>query len=270
MKPTSGQKEIGWERYGVFIYFAVLLLALLVLFLPSFDNPPRSDYWSAFYVFQQVEASPAPPNWPSILTFDLWQHGTYRPLSHLILYLEHLFFSPRFIWNHILNFAAYSLAVILLYLLALRLALDRVLTAALLTVFAFLFSHFDILTWTFQIWSVLAFCALLLGFILFIDHLRSRRAIILVPVGVLFLFGMLCSEVYALWPLAVLILPFSLFRDSEGKKQAPGRYTLIMLGSRISSLPGGFHHPAFGGSHHRSSPRRHPRFDRLLHPDGIL
>ncbi|MFH1037515.1 MAG: hypothetical protein V1789_02455 [PVC group bacterium] len=206
----SGQKGIGRERYGAPIYFAVLLLALLVFFLPSFDNPPRSDYWSAFYVFQQVEASPLPPNWPSILTFDLWQHGTYRPFSHLILYLEHLLFSPHFVWNHILNFSAYFLAVILLYLLAGRLALDRVLTAALLAVFAFLFSHFDILTWTFQIFSVLAFCAFLLGFILFIDHLRSRRPILLVAVGILFLFGMLCSEVYALWPLAIFILPFAL------------------------------------------------------------
>lgn len=230
MTPMLDQRWPLWKRHGALIYFAVLFAAMTFFLLPSFSNPPRSDYWSAFYVFQQVDASPEPPNWTDIMTFDLWQHGTFRPLSHLVPYLEHKLFSPDFIWNHIINFSSYCLSIILLYLLALRFSLDKVVTAAGLTVFAFLFSHFDILTWTFQLFSILSFCAFLLGFIIFISFLKSRRIILLIPIGLLFLFGMLCSEVYALWPLAVLILPFTLPRSNAVIKPKIPRSTLLMLG----------------------------------------
>lgn len=210
MEADGVQKISVRRRYGPLIYFAVLLAALLVVFLPSFTHPPRSDYWSAFYVFQRAAETPGWSGWKSILTFDLWEHGTYRPLSHLIPYLEHLVFSPRFVWNHVLNFAAYFLSIVLLYLLAGRLGLDRGLTAIFLAVFAFLYSHSDIAVWTFQFFTIISFCGFLLGFILYIDYLRSGRAILLLAVGALFLFGMLTLEVYALWPLAIFILPFAL------------------------------------------------------------
>lgn len=212
------------------MYFTALFLGITLLLLPSFRNPPRSDYWSAFYVFQQIDASPDPPNWIDIMTFDLWQHGTFRPLSHLVPYLEHKLFSPCFFWNHILNFSAYCLSIILLYMLASRLLLDKIMTAAALTIFAFLFSHFDILTWTFQLFSILSFCAFLLGFIIFITFEKSRRIGYLILIGLLFFFGMLCSEIYVLWPLAVLIIPFTLplSRPAIGPKIPRG--TLLMLG----------------------------------------
>jgi len=192
------------------LYFCLLFAGLFLLYRPAFRNPPRSDYWSAFYVFQQLEASAPPPAWIGVLTFDLWQQGTYRPLSHLVPYIQHRLFSPDFIWNHITNFAGYCLSILLLYLLAVRLSLDRWLTAVFLTVFAFLYSHSDTLTWTFQLFTTLGFCGFLLGFILYLDYLKSRRAILLLPVGALFLFGMLTSEAFALWPLAIFILPFAL------------------------------------------------------------
>ena len=192
------------------LYFFLLFAGLFLLYRPAFRNPPRSDYWSAFYVFQQLEASAPPPAWVGVLTFDLWQQGTYRPLSHLVPYLQHRLFSPEFIWNHITNFAGYCLSILLLYLLAVRLSLDRWLTAAFLTVFAFLYSHSDTLTWTFQLFTILGLCCFLVGFILYLDYLKSRRGILLLPVGALFLFGMLTSEAFALWPLAIFILPFAL------------------------------------------------------------
>ncbi|MDP8215616.1 MAG: hypothetical protein RAO92_09540 [Candidatus Euphemobacter frigidus] len=217
--------------FHVILYFILLFSLLLIIYIPSFKNPPRSDYWSAFYVFQQVDASPLPPNWPSILTFDLWQHGTYRPFSHLVPYLEHKLFSPDFIWNHILTFAFYCASIILLYGLASQLSLDRTITAALLVVFAFLFSHFDILTWTFQLFSTLSFCAFLLGFIIFISFLRSGRSLLLIPTGLLFLSGMLCSEVYFFWPLAALILPYALSQPRINPGAGARRVTSLMLGS---------------------------------------
>jgi len=219
-----------WKKYGGVLYFTGLFLTLLLLVLPSFSNPPRSDYWSAFYIFQKIDASPGPPDWTDIMTFDLWQHGTFRPLSHLVPYLEHNIFSTNFFWNHILNFSGYCLSIILLYLLALRLSLDKIMTAAGLTVFAFLFSHFDILTWTFQLFSILGFCSCLLGFIVFITFLKSRRAILLILIGLLFFFGMLCFEVYALWPLAILIIPFALNRSHPVIKPKIPRPALVMLG----------------------------------------
>jgi hypothetical protein len=219
-----------WYIPRISLYFFLIFAGLLIIYLPSFKNPPRSDYWSAFYIFQQVDASPHPPNWPSIATFDLWQHGTYRPISHLVPYLEHRIVGPDFIWNHVLNFSAYCISIILLYLLAVNLSLDKILTAALLTVFAFLFSHFDILTWTFQLFSTMSFCAFLLGFIIFLRFLRSGQTLLLIPIGILFLFGMLCFEVYAIWPIAILILPTAL--SNPNRKLKPGEYRgiFIMLG----------------------------------------
>ncbi len=192
------------------LYFCLLFAGLFLLYRPAFRNPPRSDYWSAFYVFQQLDASPRTLAWTGVFTFDLWQHGTYRPLSHLVPYLQHRLFSPDFTWNHITNFAGYCLSLFLLFLLAAKLSLDRTLAALFLAVFAFLFSHSDILTWTFQLFTILSFCAFLLGFILQIKYLESRRAIFLLPVGLLFLLGMLTLEIYALWPLAIFILPHAL------------------------------------------------------------
>lgn len=191
-------------------FFCLLFAGLFLLYRPTFRNPPRSDYWSAFYVFQQLESSSPPPAWQGVLTFDLWKHGTYRPLSHLVPYLQHRLFSPGFTWNHSINFAGYCLSILLLYLLAVRLSLGRTLTAVFLTVFAFHYSHSDILTWTFQLFIILGFCSFLLGYVIYIGYLHSRRTILLLPVGALFLFGMFTSEVFALWPVAIFILPFAL------------------------------------------------------------
>lgn len=202
----SSQKKPG----KMTLYFCLLFAGLFLLYRPAFRNPPRSDYWSAFYVFQQLEASAPPPAWAGVLTFDLWQQGTYRPLSHIVPYVQHRLFSPVFTWNHLTNFAGYCLSILLLYLLAVRLSLDRWTAAVFLAVFAFLYSHSDTLTWTFQLFTILGFCGFLLGFIIYLDYLKSRRGILLLPVGTLFLFGMLTSEAFALWPLAIFILPFAL------------------------------------------------------------
>lgn len=192
------------------VFFCLLFAGLFILYRPSFRNPPRSDYWSAFYVFQQLESSAPPPAWIGVLTFDLWQHGTYRPLSHLVPYLQHRYFGPRFTWNHITNFAGYCLSLLLLYLLAVRLSIDRTLAALFFAVFAFHYAHSDILSWTFQLFIILGFCCFLLGYVLYIGYLKSRRSILLLPVGALFLLGMFTSEVFALWPAAIFILPFAL------------------------------------------------------------
>ncbi len=189
-----------------FFFPPVLLLALLLVFGRTFTNPPRSDYWSALYVFAQVGATPDAPGWTSILTFDLWQHGTYRPLSHLLLFLEYKIFGTWFVGSHLLNFGMYFLSIALLYRLAVAFRINRVLAAAFLSVYALLLSHFDIVTWPFQLFSTSGFAAALLGFLLYIRFLKNGRRRLLLPVGACFAFAMLCSEVFAPWPLGLLWL----------------------------------------------------------------
>lgn len=189
-----------------FIYFLLLLAGLLIIYYPSFKNAPRSDYWVALYHFHLADTSPEPLGWLSLCNYDPWEHGTFRPLAHLLLYLEHTFFGTNFTWNHLVNFFMYYLSIILLYLLAVRLSLDKYLTAVFLLAFAFLFSHFDIITWTFQIFTTMSFVSFLLGFLLYIKFLASGKKVLFLLIGILFIFGMLCFELYAFWPLAVIIL----------------------------------------------------------------
>lgn len=220
------------KRYTIGFFLAIFIL-LLLIYRPSFSNPPRSDYWSAFYFFHLVNASDASPSHLHVLTYDPWQHGTYRPLSFFIIYLEWLVFGAAFTGNHIVSFALYCVNLLLLYKLAMNFSLDRVLTLAFLAVFALLFSHFDIITWTFHVYSLLAFCSLLLGFNLFFTFLRSGRKRLLLPVGLFLLIGMLCYEVFALWPLALIILLFLPRGGEESRlsKISPLASCLILLGA---------------------------------------
>ncbi|MFH1037514.1 MAG: hypothetical protein V1789_02450 [PVC group bacterium] len=188
------------------LFLAVLLCLLVLFYLPSFSNAPRSDYWVALYYFQLADASPSPLSWLSLCNYDPWEHGTYRPVSHLLLYLEHKLFGVHFIGNHLVNFFMYFLSIVLLFFLARAFFLDTFLTAAFLTVYAFLFSHFDIITWTFQVFTTMSFSAFLLGFLLFIRYQQSGKKGLLFVIGALFLFGMFCFELYALWPLAVILI----------------------------------------------------------------
>ncbi len=202
--------SIGWlkSKY-ILIYFIILFLILAILYSSSFDNPPRSDYWSAFYFFHLVNSPQSPPSWLHVLTYDPWAHGTFRPLSFFILYLEHLVFGSSFVWNHITNFVLYCLSILLLYRLSRQLSLSRLLSAAFLGVYTFLFSHFDIITWTFHLYSITGFSALLFGFSLYLSFLKSGDRRILFPAVFFFLIGMLCYEVFALWPLAIILLTYS-------------------------------------------------------------
>lgn len=200
----------GWikSKY-ILIYFIILFLVLAILYSSSFSNPPRSDYWSAFYFFHLVNSPQSPPSWLHVLTYDPWAHGTFRPLSFFFLYLEHLVFGSSFVWNHIANFLFYCLSILLLYRLSRQFSLSRRLSAAFLGVYAFLFSHFDIITWTFHIYSLIGFSALLFGFSLYLSFLKSGDRRLLFPTVFSLLFGMLCYEVFALWPLAVILLTYS-------------------------------------------------------------
>ena len=228
--------------YWLLIYFTVLFTALLLFYLPSFTNPPHVDYWEAFYTFHRADASPSPGSWVIILNHDPWQDGTFRPFSYLLLYLTHKVFGADFIGNHIFNFIIYCLVIMLLYCLARQLGLDGFLTGAFLAVYTFLFSHSDILSLTFHLFVIMSFSAFLLGFILYLKFMATGKRILLIPISLLFLFGMYCYEVYILWPLAVIILSH-IPRGSEfprfPREKTPG-VVWLMLGMVYIFYSAGF------------------------------
>jgi hypothetical protein len=93
-----------------------------------------------------------------------------------------------------------------LYRLALLLGCEKLLSAAFIGLFAFLFSHFDIVSWTAHSSLILGFCAFLLGFITHIKFLHTGKRFFLFLVGILFVLGMLCYEAFLLWPLSLIFL----------------------------------------------------------------
>ncbi len=199
------------NKYFSPVFLLLLFATLLLVFHSSFANPPRSDYWSAFYFFRWVDHAPTPPTVLHVLTYDPWDHGTFRPLSFFILYLQHRAFGTAFAFSHLCSFLAYFAAAALLYRLGGELGIDRTLRAIFVFLWAGLFSHFDIVTWTFHIYSLLGFCFSLAALILFIRYLKTGAAALLPLIGLLFLLGILAYEVFAAWPLAIILLSLSPF-----------------------------------------------------------
>jgi len=205
------------QKYFTPVFLLLLFATLLLVFHSSFGNPPRSDYWSAFYFFRWVDHAPTPPTIFHVLTYDPWNHGTFRPLSFFILYLQHRTFGTTFAYSHLCSFLAYFVAAALLYRLGGELAIDRTLRALFVFLWACLFSHFDIVTWTFHIYSLFGFCFSLLAFIVFIRYLKTGAAALLPLTGLLFLLSILAYEVFAAWPLGIMLLSLSPFLVSGRK-----------------------------------------------------
>lgn len=191
------------------IYFSLLFVLLFLVCFPSFFDPPRSDHWFMLYFFHNLENFPGTHNWLHVLNIDPFLHVSFHPLTYLMLYLQHLIFGANFIYfNHIFNFILYCIAILLLYKLIMNFCKDRILVAAFLGVFAFFFSHFDIVSWPFHNYIIFGFCSFLLGFILYIKYLKSGQKLLLFFVAVLFLSGMLCYSTFAPWPFAIIILSY--------------------------------------------------------------
>jgi len=182
--------------------FLLLGVVLAAIYAPSFANPPRSDYWSTFYAFQEARTSP--DGLALIVNYDPFRHGTHRPLFYVFLFIEHAVFGDWFIGNHLVSFLLYLTCIPLLYLAGRTVfGAGRAMATAFTLLFAGLFSHFDIITWTFHVASIIGLAAFLSGGILLARWFREPgRHHLLGAVGILFLLGMLCYEVFAAWPLA--------------------------------------------------------------------
>jgi len=229
------QKSEGLPRAIVVICFLLLFSLLLLVFYPTFNNPPRSDYWPLFYHFHNFQELPAIDRIFSVINYDVCGHGTYRPLFHVFLYWLYLLFGANYFWFHAVTFVFYCLAIVLLYLLAREFGAEKRITLLLLTIFAFLFSHFDIVTWTFHLAVIIGFCLFLTGFLLYLKYLRRPRFPLLLAAMLLFLPGLLCYETFILWPFATLIL--LLFR---GQTQPIRNQVKIIVKASVAALAGLF------------------------------
>jgi len=195
-------------QFAITIYFLLLFGVLLLVFSPTFFSPPRSDYWCLFYHFHDYQELPVLERVMEVVNYDVWEHGTYRPLFHLVLYWLWLSFGANYIWYHLMTFGFYCLSILLMYRLARHFGCGRLITAVFLTVFAFLFSHFDIITWTFHLALIIGLSLCLSGFLLYLRFLRTGRYGQLIFSALLFLPGLLSYEVFILWPLGMIILSF--------------------------------------------------------------
>ena len=199
--------EIAKKRFFQ-IYFCLLFILLVFLYFPSFFYPPRSDHWTAFYFFHNIEGLRGFYKWKEVVLYDPLINTTFRPVSFLILYFEHLVFNAKYIYYQFVNFGLYFISIFLFYKLAINFCKDRLLVIAFLTLFACSFSHFDLICWPYQFLIISSFCLFILGFILYMHYLKSARKIILLFVAISFISGMLLYEVFLFWPLAIVILTY--------------------------------------------------------------
>jgi tetratricopeptide (TPR) repeat protein len=187
-------------------YFVALTGILVVIYYPTFFNAPRSDWWESLYFFHTIYASHAPHQWLDILNTDCLKHVSFRPLSHWVLYFQHLIFGANFFYVHLINFSLYCLSLVLLYKFAGLFVSNKRLVATSIGFFALLYSHFDIVSWTAHSYFILGFCLFLLGFIIYAKFLKTGNAASLFFAVILFLSGMFCYEAFIFWPLSIAIL----------------------------------------------------------------
>lgn len=228
------------KKKFILIYFCLLFILLLFVYFPSFFYPPRSDWWSTAYFFHRIDTLiDNPAKWLHILQYDPWNDSRFQPLGYVILYFEKLLFGSNFPYFQIFNFVLYCISILLLYKLAINFCKSRLLAVAFLTVFAFLFSHFDIICWSFHSYIIFGFCSFILGFNVYINFLKSGRTFLLFFVWGMFLAGMLCYEPFILWPLGVIILSSIQNRPGEQKdikRKLERPYLLVIVAVYSSYL----------------------------------
>ncbi|MCX5694579.1 MAG: hypothetical protein NT014_05620 [Candidatus Omnitrophica bacterium] len=202
-------RKILFRDKDIPLYFTALLGVLAFIYYPTFFNAPRSDWWETLYFFHTIYASPLPFQWLNILNTDCILHVSFRPLSHLVLYLQHSLFGANFFCIHLINFFLYFLSLVLLYKLATAFVSQKLLVFIAVVFFSLLYSHFDIVSWTAHSYLILGFCLLLLGFLFYIRFLNTGLKRMLFLTVFLLLSGMLCYEAFIFWPLAVVFLAYT-------------------------------------------------------------
>ncbi|MCX5694581.1 MAG: hypothetical protein NT014_05630 [Candidatus Omnitrophica bacterium] len=191
------------------IYFLLLFILLLSVSFPSLSYPPLSDYWEIFYFFHHLDKLPGLSQmgqWLHCLNTDPIEQMSYRPLFGLYYYLIHLLFGSNYVLFNIFNAVFYFLTIYLLYKFSLEFSRNKLASFVFIGLFAFLFSHFDMLLWSFQTHIMIGFSMSLAGFMVYLRYLRTSKPILLGGTIVFLLGAMLCYEPFFLWPLVIIIL----------------------------------------------------------------
>ncbi|MFA5163774.1 MAG: hypothetical protein WC441_04655 [Patescibacteria group bacterium] len=173
-----------------------------------------------FYSFHNLGRFPGQIKCLHILGFDPLEQVGFRPLANLFYYIFYLLFGSNFIFYNILNFIFYFLSLLILYRFALYFIKDKILIAAFIFLYAFLFNHFDILLWSCHIHIIAGFSLFLLGFIAFMEYLKKGGMHLVLASALLFLIGMFCYESFFLWPLGIVILSSIKSLRTQGKHAA--------------------------------------------------
>ena len=166
----------------------------MVTCFPYLSTPPRSDYWQMFYFFHHLDELPGSVKWPHVLNYNVFSQIRYQPLSHLYYYFLHRLVDSDFIFFNISNFLMYFFSAFLLYKFASNFSRDRVLAAIFIGLFAFLFTHFDILLWSYHIYIIAGLSMFIAGFIFYIRFLKTGKLFLLSGVTLFFLIGMLFTS----------------------------------------------------------------------------
>ena len=221
------------SKKSLVIYIVLLFVIFAGVSFSSFSYPPLSDDWEVFYSFHHLDQFSGSVEWLHILNFDVVEKMGYRPLSHLFYYVLHLVFGSNFMFFQLFNFLFYILSVIVLYRFSLYFSKDRFMAAAFVGLFAFLFTHFDIVLWSSHIYIIAGFTMLLLGFMHYMRFLKTGRKTLLFSVMLLFLMGMLCYESFFFWPLGIIIL--SCIKELRGERAA-GRHSIIKTNAVVLAI----------------------------------
>jgi hypothetical protein len=192
------------REHGTFFYFFVLFAVLAVSNSFSFGDPPRSDNLSILYFFHHLDSMPG--TWLHVLNCDLWTQVRYYPLAHLILYIEFLLFGSHVFYYHIVHFAVYCSLLVLLYRLAVCFGRSKRGALFFVTLYAFLYSHSDLISWSLHTYIIAGFAFCLCGFLGYIHYLKTRGSFFLGMSALCFLLGMLCYETFVLLPAGIFFL----------------------------------------------------------------
>ena len=226
MKNCLNEKRIN------FIYSLVLLTLSAVIYYPCFSIPPRSDYWHMFYFFHHLDQFPGSVKWLHVLNYDLFEQMRYQPIPPFLYYVYHRVFGSNFIlFVNIINFAFYLLSILVIYKFILIFCKNSTLAFIFIALFVSLFSHSDILLWSYHSYLFLSFSLFMLGFIKYIDFLRTGKIRLLGFVIAFMLLGMVCYEPFFFWPFAIIILSsLNLFkREEHGLKTNTARLNTLIL-----------------------------------------
>ncbi|MDD4940752.1 MAG: hypothetical protein PHS64_03600 [Candidatus Omnitrophica bacterium] len=217
-----------------FLVWVCLALVFALFYRRAFTMPMRSDWWAFCYQFHHLGAlADGPVKWLYLFQVDPWHEAGFRPLTFLVLYLEHAAWGARFLFYNIANISFFALALAFLVILLKDFIGNRFLPYVAVGVTAFLFSHMDILLGNFHIYILIGFCMFAYGFHLYITHIRKGGIWRLWAAGLLFLGGALFYEAYLVWPLACFILMYAFGREDGYAARA---FRTILLAAAVYGI----------------------------------